>query len=81
MVNEGTEVGPVAMKLLTKRKDDRVERILQDPKTYFAEARRVRRQEVIAEMETGPQHLQAYGIVHGGVHSGIIETTFLRRCF
>ena len=30
--------------------------------------------EVVAEIEVGPQHLQAYGIVHGGVHAGIIET-------
>jgi 1,4-dihydroxy-2-naphthoyl-CoA hydrolase len=25
-------------------------------------------------LEIGPDHLQAYGIVHGGVHSGVIET-------
>lgn len=30
--------------------------------------------EIEAELEIGPQHLQAYGIVHGGVHAGIIET-------
>src|ERR1051326_3141507 len=30
--------------------------------------------EVIAELTVGPQHLQPYGIVHGGVHSGMIET-------
>lgn len=30
--------------------------------------------EVVAEWTVGPQHLQAYGIVHGGVHSGVIET-------
>ncbi len=30
--------------------------------------------EVRAELTIGPQHLQAYGIVHGGVHSGVIET-------
>ncbi|HLJ25785.1 MAG TPA: PaaI family thioesterase [Candidatus Angelobacter sp.] len=29
---------------------------------------------VQAELEIGPKHLQAYGIVHGGVHSGVIET-------
>ncbi len=29
--------------------------------------------EVVAEMEIGPQHHQPYGIVHGGVHSGLIE--------
>ena len=30
--------------------------------------------QVIAEFEVGPQHLQAYGIVHGGVYSGVIES-------
>lgn len=30
--------------------------------------------EVIAELEIGPQHHQAYGIVHGGVLCGLIET-------
>jgi uncharacterized protein (TIGR00369 family) len=30
--------------------------------------------EVVAELEIGPSHLQAYGIVHGGVHSGLVET-------
>ena len=30
--------------------------------------------EVTAELQIGPAHLQAYGIVHGGVHSGLIET-------
>jgi uncharacterized protein (TIGR00369 family) len=30
--------------------------------------------EVTAELEIGPAHRQAYGIVHGGVHSGLIET-------
>jgi len=30
--------------------------------------------EVRAELTIGPQHLQAYGIVHGGVHCGVIET-------
>ena len=30
--------------------------------------------EVTAEWTVGPQHLQAYGIVHGGVHAGVIET-------
>ena len=29
---------------------------------------------VTAELEIGPDHKQAYGIVHGGVHSGVIET-------
>ena len=35
---------------------------------------RATRDEVVAEVEVGPVHLQAYGIVHGGVHAGIIET-------
>jgi 1,4-dihydroxy-2-naphthoyl-CoA hydrolase len=30
--------------------------------------------EVRAELTVGQQHLQGYGIVHGGVHSGVIET-------
>lgn len=30
--------------------------------------------EVVAELEIGPVHHQAYGIVHGGVHSGLVET-------
>jgi 1,4-dihydroxy-2-naphthoyl-CoA hydrolase len=30
--------------------------------------------EVIAEIEVGPQHLQSFGLVHGGVHAGLIET-------
>jgi uncharacterized protein (TIGR00369 family) len=29
---------------------------------------------VEAEITVGKQHLQPYGIVHGGVHAGIIET-------
>lgn len=30
--------------------------------------------EIAVEWTVGPQHLQAYGIVHGGVYAGIIET-------
>jgi uncharacterized protein (TIGR00369 family) len=30
--------------------------------------------EVRAELITGPVHLQGYGIVHGGVHCGLIES-------
>jgi 1,4-dihydroxy-2-naphthoyl-CoA hydrolase len=30
--------------------------------------------EVRAELTVGPQHLQGYGIVHGGVHCGLIES-------
>jgi len=31
-------------------------------------------EEVRCEGGVGPRHLQAYGIVHGGVHCGVIET-------
>jgi len=30
--------------------------------------------EVRCELTIGPEHLQGYGIVHGGVHCGIIES-------
>jgi 1,4-dihydroxy-2-naphthoyl-CoA hydrolase len=30
--------------------------------------------EVKGELTVGPQHLQPYGVVHGGVHCGLIET-------
>ncbi len=30
--------------------------------------------EVTAEVEIGPRHHQAYGIVHGGVYAGLVET-------
>ena len=30
--------------------------------------------EVVAELQIGPHHLQAYGIVHGGVYAGMIES-------
>ncbi|MFO0570592.1 MAG: PaaI family thioesterase [Polyangiaceae bacterium] len=29
---------------------------------------------VVAELVVGPEHLQPYGIIHGGVYAGIIET-------
>ncbi|MBX3184241.1 MAG: PaaI family thioesterase [Polyangiaceae bacterium] len=29
--------------------------------------------EVVASWTVGPEHLQPYGIVHGGVHCGVIE--------
>ena len=35
---------------------------------------RATREEVAAEMLIQPCHLQAYGIVHGGVYAGIIES-------
>ena len=31
-------------------------------------------EELVAELTVGPEHLQPLGIVHGGVHSGLIET-------
>jgi hypothetical protein len=30
--------------------------------------------QVTAEFQLGPRHLQAYGIVHGGVYSGLIQS-------
>jgi uncharacterized protein (TIGR00369 family) len=30
--------------------------------------------EIVAEWTVGPEHRQAYGIVHGGVYCGVIET-------
>jgi uncharacterized protein (TIGR00369 family) len=35
---------------------------------------RATQDEVRAELTVGPEHLQGYGIVHGGVHCGLIET-------
>jgi 1,4-dihydroxy-2-naphthoyl-CoA hydrolase len=35
---------------------------------------RASRDEVIAEIEIAPRHRQPYGIVHGGVHAGLIES-------
>lgn len=29
---------------------------------------------VVIEWDVGPEHRQPYGVVHGGVHSGVIET-------
>ena len=31
--------------------------------------------EIISELTIGEQHTQPYGLLHGGVHAGIIETT------
>ena len=31
-------------------------------------------EEVTCELEVGEKHLQPYGIVHGGVHCGVIES-------
>jgi 1,4-dihydroxy-2-naphthoyl-CoA hydrolase len=35
---------------------------------------RVTLDEVVVELEIGPQHLQPQGIVHGGVYAGVIES-------
>jgi uncharacterized protein (TIGR00369 family) len=35
---------------------------------------RVTQDEVVAEMTILPSHLQAFGIVHGGVHCALVET-------
>ena len=35
---------------------------------------RVTTEEVVARVPIGHQHLQPYGLVHGGVYAGIIET-------
>ncbi len=35
---------------------------------------RANEKEVVATFTVGPQHRQPYGIVHGGVHCGVIET-------
>ena len=35
---------------------------------------RATKDEVVAELVIGPSHRQPYGIVHGGVHAGAIET-------
>ena len=35
---------------------------------------RANMEEVVAELVIGPQHLQPYGLVHGGVYSAMVET-------
>jgi uncharacterized protein (TIGR00369 family) len=35
---------------------------------------RLSRDEVVVEYDVGDQHKQGYGIVHGGVHCGVVET-------
>lgn len=48
---DGPDVGgSVAIKINGSRRDDRVERILRDPKAYFARARQQARIEVKQEM-------------------------------
>ena len=31
-------------------------------------------EEVVAEIQLGPEHLQPYGLVHGGVYAAMVET-------
>lgn len=45
----------MAIKINGSRRDDRVERMLRDPKTYFAQARRAARIEVKREMDLEQQ--------------------------
>ena len=35
---------------------------------------RVTKEEVVAELVIAPAHRQALGVVHGGVHAGLVET-------
>jgi len=34
----------------------------------------VKEDEVVIEWTVGPRHLQPFGLVHGGVHAGVVET-------
>ena len=44
------------------------------PETMGITITRATGDEVKAELTVGPQHLQPYGVVHGGVYCGLIET-------
>ncbi len=44
------------------------------PETMGITITRATADEVKGELTIGPQHLQGYGIVHGGVHCGLIES-------
>jgi hypothetical protein len=48
----------VAVKLRGKRRDERVDQILRDPKSYFARARENARAEVKAELAQGRGRLR-----------------------
>ena len=48
----------VAVKIRGKRRDERVEQILRDPKAYFSRARENARAEVEAEMAQGRGRLR-----------------------
>jgi len=59
--------------------DDRVRAVLDAARAGFDSAMdfhhlRASRDEVALEYVVGEQHLQPYGIVHGGVHCGAIES-------
>jgi uncharacterized protein (TIGR00369 family) len=44
------------------------------PETMGISITKATGEEVRGELTVGPQHLQPYGVVHGGVHCGLIET-------
>jgi uncharacterized protein (TIGR00369 family) len=46
--------------------------------TMGVEVVRATAEEVIVEIQVGPHHLQATGVVHGGVHAGLIESAASR---
>ena len=48
----------MAVKIRGKRRDERIEQILRDPKTYFAQARNNARAEVRAELAQGRGRLR-----------------------
>jgi hypothetical protein len=50
--------GDVAVKIRDRRRDERVEQILRDPKAYFAQARKNARAEVEAEIARGRGRLR-----------------------
>jgi len=59
--------------------DDRIRAMLDAARAGFDRAMefhhlRASRDEVALEYVVGEQHLQPYGIVHGGVHAGAIES-------
>ncbi len=57
---------------------DLAHQLNQHPGGYDAQSGvrfvRATREEVIAELAIGPQHLQPQGLVHGGVYSALVET-------
>jgi 1,4-dihydroxy-2-naphthoyl-CoA hydrolase len=57
---------------------DFTERINKTPEGWLqamgVTVTRATQDEVRAELTVGPEHLQSYGIVHGGVHCGLIES-------